>query len=143
MRLATAAASSLRLRGVDARAARLLVSTRAVADQSGLSTAARAANLRGALRAVGPPRTGVVVVDDVVTTGATLVEAARALAAAGHDVRGAAVVAATTRRRTRRPPVDEHHPEGGQPFSPDRKGVNVTTGNREEARWRRSPRDRR
>ena len=93
-RLAVAAARTL---GVPA--ARLLVPARAVADQSGLSTAARAANLTGALRAL-PDRSGlpVVVVDDVVTTGATIVEAARALSAGGHHVIGAAVVAATTRR---------------------------------------------
>lgn len=95
-RLARAAAGLLP--GVTA--ARLLVPTRRVADQAGLSHAARAANLRGALaaRAGAPGR--VVVVDDVMTTGATLVEAARALRAAGHVVLGAAVVAATARRRS-------------------------------------------
>ena len=96
-RLAQAAA---RLLPAGVTAARLLVPTRRVADQAGLSHAARAANLRGALAA----RTGapgrVVVVDDVMTTGATLVEAARALRAAGHAVVGAAVVAATARRRS-------------------------------------------
>ena len=94
LRLARAAAAT---RGL--RAAPLLVPARAVADQSGLSTQGRAANLAGALRArsdlAGLP---VVVVDDVVTTGATLVEAARALREGGARVRGAAVVAATQRR---------------------------------------------
>ena len=93
MRLATAAASHL---GADAR--RLLVPARKVADQSGLTTAQRAGNLAGALRATGVAGAPVVVVDDVMTTGATLVEAARALAAAGHPVAGAAVLAATRRR---------------------------------------------
>ena len=93
MRLAKAAAREL---GVEAR--RLLAPARAVADQAGLSTAQRAANLAGALRATGVPGLPVVVVDDVMTTGATLVEAARALAAGGHPVAGAAVVAATRRR---------------------------------------------
>jgi predicted amidophosphoribosyltransferase len=94
-RLATAAAGGVP--GVRSR--RLLVPARAVADQSELTTAGRAANLSGALRA--PRRLdglSVVVVDDVVTTGATLAEAARALRAAGADVRGCAVVAATVRR---------------------------------------------
>lgn len=98
MRLATAAAAALRRREVEAAACRLLLPAREVADQAGLTTVQRAANLRGALRGVGRPVLSVVLVDDVVTTGATLVEAARALAAAGHEVVGAAVVAATRRR---------------------------------------------
>lgn len=97
-RLAVAAAHGV----PGARARSLLVATRAVADQSGLTTAGRTSNLSGALRARrrlgGVP---VVLVDDVVTTGATLAEAARALRAAGADVRGCAVVAATRRRTTR------------------------------------------
>ena len=98
MRLATGAAA--RLDGpVVAR--RMLSQARALADQSGLTTAERAANLAGALRASGGPGPPVVIVDDVITTGATLVEAARALGAAGHLVLGAAVVAATTRRAWR------------------------------------------
>ncbi len=100
MRLARAGAVALRSRGVDAIAARLLVPARQVADQSGLSSAERAANLHGALRATGVPRGRVVIVDDVVTTGATLVEAARALTAFGHLVGGASVIAATARRPT-------------------------------------------
>jgi predicted amidophosphoribosyltransferase len=104
-RLACSAAGAL-ARGptpLDVAAVPLLVPVRRVADQSGLSTAERRANLRGALavgrraegRLVGVP---VVVVDDVVTTGATLVEATRALSAAGGVVVGAACVAATQRR---------------------------------------------
>lgn len=96
-RLARAAVAELRRRGVAVRGARLLVPVRAVADQSGLSTAQRAANLHGALQARGGAPARVVLLDDVMTTGATLVEAARALRAEGHDVLGAAVLAATMR----------------------------------------------
>jgi predicted amidophosphoribosyltransferase len=80
----------------------VLVHARHVEDQSGLDTAARSANLAGALR-VRRRLDGlaVVVVDDVVTTGATLAEATRALTVAGGSVRGAAVVAATVLRGTR------------------------------------------
>ncbi|MCW2543186.1 MAG: ComF family protein [Frankiales bacterium] len=95
LRLARAAATSL---GPGVVAASLLRPARRVADQSGLTTAQRAANLRDALSAVPALGTPVLVVDDVVTTGATVVEATRALRAAGHQVLGAAVVAATTRR---------------------------------------------
>lgn len=95
MRLAVAAAAHL---GPPFVARRMLGQARALADQSGLTTGQRAANLSGALVAVASPGPPVVVIDDVVTTGATLVEAARALRAAGHVVTGAAVVAATTRR---------------------------------------------
>jgi predicted amidophosphoribosyltransferase len=99
LRLAQAAARALQSQGVPAHAARLLVPTRAVADQAGLTANERATNLHGALRGTGVPGPLVVVVDDVVTTGATLVEAARALVRQGHSVVGASVVAATTRRR--------------------------------------------
>lgn len=114
-RLARAAASALRSRGVPARADRLLVPARRVADQSGLRAAQRAANLHGALRATGAPGGVVVVVDDVVTTGATLAEAARALVARGHCVGGAAVVAATARR--------EVSPGRASPLLSARQGV--------------------
>lgn len=94
-RLAVAAAR----RVPGARVRGLLVPVRAVADQAGLSTAGRAANLAGAMRGRPPPDgLPVVVVDDVVTTGATLAEAVRALRRGGADVRGCAVVAATRRR---------------------------------------------
>jgi len=99
-RLARTAAATLRDEGRGATAVRLLAPARRTADQAGLSSAQRAANLRGALVATGRPTLPVVVVDDVVTTGATLVEAARALRAGGHRVVGAAVVAATQRSRS-------------------------------------------
>lgn len=80
-----------------------LAPQRRVADQAGLGTLGRAANLRGAL-VVGRRWQSVVegrrclVVDDVITTGATLVECSRALAAAGAAGVVAATMGATQRR---------------------------------------------
>lgn len=108
LRTARVAASLLRRTGIDATVARLLVPAAPLADQAGLSSAQRAANLRGALRCRsrpgGDPRP-VVVVDDVITTGATAREAQRALESAGFRVAGIATVAATRRRD-----VQEHRP---------------------------------
>lgn len=98
MRLARTAARTLRASGRTAATGRLLLPARAVADQAGLGSLERAANLRGALRARTCPAARVVLVDDLVTTGATLQEAARALSRAGHQVVGAAVLGATHRR---------------------------------------------
>lgn len=100
-RLAVRAARLLAVPAVPA-----LVLVRRVADQSGLSAEARAANVRDAFAAdpaAVPALTGrrLVVVDDVMTTGWTLDAAARALRTAGLDVAGAAVVAAGLDR----PPV--------------------------------------
>ena len=83
-----------------------LVPARRTADQAGLNSRARAANLHGAYavpsrRAALVRGRRVLLVDDVVTTGATLTESARALEEAGATVVGAAVVAATMRRRGR------------------------------------------
>lgn len=98
------------------RAAPLLMPVRAVADQAGLDTRGRAANLAGAL-AVRRPLDGlaVVVVDDVMTTGATLVEAARALREGGAQVRGAAVVAAVARHRSAPRVVNDATQRGPRP----------------------------
>lgn len=102
-RLALAAARSLSASGAPASAARCLAPARQVADQAGLGSAQRAANLAGALQVSERGRRCVaagalvILVDDVVTTGASLTEAARALAAAGITVHGAATVAATQR----------------------------------------------
>ena len=83
------------------RVVRALRPVRAVADQSGLDHAARAANLVNAFVADDAVREllaghDVVIVDDIMTTGATLAESARALAQVGHQSR-AACVAATRR----------------------------------------------
>ncbi|WP_433499858.1 ComF family protein [Sphaerimonospora sp. CA-214678] len=112
--VAEAAAAELRLLGPPVVSVPMLRQSRRVADQAGLSSARRAANLSGAFE-VAPGRTGllaalqrrgavVVLVDDIVTTGSTLAEAARALRLAGAEVPLAVTVAATPRRTATRPP---------------------------------------
>ena len=105
LRLARRAAAFCRAAGVSVSCAPALHLVRRTADQTGLSSGARAANLHGALATIPSWRTLisgrlVVVVDDVITTGATLAEAARALRAAGAVVPYVAVIAATQRDRT-------------------------------------------
>lgn len=118
------AAAAVRERGLDAtgvlarraartlarsrpvRTASLLAQRRGLADQSGLDSAQRAANLRGGLRLTrglhaarhAPHGSALVVVDDLVTTGASLTEAVRCLDGAGYEVLGGATVSATVRR---------------------------------------------
>jgi predicted amidophosphoribosyltransferase len=86
-RIALAAAGELRRSGTAARVAAVLRQRRAVADQSGLNSRQRLANLAGALEVAGGGvrlLTGgrVVLVDDLMTTGASLTEAARAVRSA-------------------------------------------------------------
>lgn len=64
----------------------LLARPRATRTQTALAPEARRANVAGAFRAAAlPPRTRVLLVDDVFTTGATLVEAAVTLLEAGAE----------------------------------------------------------
>lgn len=74
---------------------------RPVSDQAGLTVQGRRDNVRLAMRATPPRRSGPAawIVDDVMTTGATLDEAARALSASGWVVAGISVVAAVDSRR--------------------------------------------
>jgi predicted amidophosphoribosyltransferase len=99
--LADVAAAELRTAGVPARTMRLLgrAGGRRVRDSAGLDAAQRRANLAGRfrVRALPPPGSRLVLVDDVVTSGATLTEAAGVLSAVAAPVL-AAVVAATPRR---------------------------------------------
>jgi predicted amidophosphoribosyltransferase len=115
LRVARVTAAVLRREGGSVQVLPVLRHRRRVADQSGLDTAARQANLAGSLHVPGGLissfREGsLVVVDDVVTTGATLCEAARALGDArasqetlipsstGSVALCAATLAATVRR---------------------------------------------
>ncbi len=86
-RIALAAAGELRRTGTSARVVGVLRQRRAVADQAGLDSRQRLANLAGALEVpAGSARLlgggPVVLVDDLMTTGASLAEAARAVRAA-------------------------------------------------------------
>ncbi len=96
--LAVSAARRLSRQGRHVVVVSALRHVRRLADQSSLDTAARWANLHGAMVA-RPLRGPVVVVDDVCTTGATLAEACRALAAGGNADSQAATISATVLRR--------------------------------------------
>lgn len=64
-------------------------------DSVGLDTSARERNIAGRVRLRGqPPRTEVLIVDDIVTTGATARESVRALQAVGVRVAAVLTIAA-------------------------------------------------
>jgi predicted amidophosphoribosyltransferase len=101
------AVARLRAESYDATAALLLVSSRRVVDQAGLSASERASNLAGSMSCPSPglgrlarrrARARVVICDDVLTTGATAAEAQRALGAVGLSPVAIATIAATRRR---------------------------------------------
>ena len=105
--LARVAVSRLRRAGHGACAAPLLVSSRSVLDQAGLSAAERSANLAGSMACPSPrlarlaarhARAHLIICDDVLTTGASAAEAQRALSAVGLAPVAIAVIAATRRR---------------------------------------------
>ncbi|MFE6647917.1 ComF family protein [Nocardioides sp. NPDC057772] len=101
------AAAMLRQHGLDVRHHRLLRTRPGVADQAGLDSRQRRANLDGSITCPASgirtlartvPRATFVVCDDVITTGATAREAQRALESVGLGVKAIATVAATQRR---------------------------------------------
>lgn len=103
-RIALAAAGELRRGGTRARVLGVLRQRRVVADQAGLNSRQREANLRGALEVTagcGRLLAGgrVVIVDDLMTTGASLAEAARAIRDVDTESKGTAAVV-TARENT-------------------------------------------
>ncbi len=107
LRVSRVAARQLRRTGFVVEVARLLEQHRPVADQVGLGSEQRAANLSGSMRVRSTARSwlarggipvSVVLCDDVVTTGATAREAQRTLERSGLRVRAVVTVAATRRR---------------------------------------------
>ncbi|MFE6506817.1 ComF family protein [Nocardioides sp. NPDC057767] len=101
------AAAMLRQHGVGVRHHRLLRTRPGVADQAGLDSGQRRANLDGSISCPASgirtlartfPRARFIVCDDVITTGATAREAQRALESVGLEVSAIATVAATQRR---------------------------------------------
>jgi predicted amidophosphoribosyltransferase len=107
LRVSRVAARRLRRVGNDVQVARLLEQHAAVADQVGLGTEQRAANLSGSMRVRPVVRArlarldvpvSLVLCDDVVTTGATAREAQRTLEESGLRIRAVVTVAATRRR---------------------------------------------
>jgi predicted amidophosphoribosyltransferase len=105
--LARLVVASLRAEAYDVSLAPLLVSSRRVVDQAGLSAGERSRNLAGSMSCPSPgvarlarrrARARVLICDDVLTTGATAAEAGRALRAVGLEPVALATIAATRRR---------------------------------------------
>ncbi|MEU6133973.1 ComF family protein [Nocardioides sp. NPDC047086] len=101
------AAAMLRQHGLGVRHHLLLRTRPGVADQAGLDSRQRQANLDGSITCPASgirtlakkiPRATLIVCDDVITTGATAREAQRALESVGLGVKAIATVAATQRR---------------------------------------------
>jgi predicted amidophosphoribosyltransferase len=93
-RMARIAAAAL-ARPPDIAVVQALRMTALARDSVGLGTSARERNIAGKVRLRGrPPRTDVVIVDDIVTTGATGRESVRILHAAGVRVAGVLAIAA-------------------------------------------------
>ncbi|MDI3407469.1 ComF family protein [Streptomyces cavernicola] len=132
-RIARAAARELRRSDITAQVLPVLRQGRPVADQSGLNSRQRMANMSGALETV--PGAGrllagrrVVLVDDLMTTGASLAEGARALAeaptrsgTAGTPVRG-------TRTRGTPPGGQAGSRERGRSGTVDTSAPNARSG---------------
>lgn len=94
--VARACALALTRAGHRASVASVLRLSGQARDSVGLGPEARAANLRGRLRCVGPAPPSAVLLDDVITTGATAVACAAALEAAGtHETTVLAFTATT------------------------------------------------
>ncbi|GHF46451.1 hypothetical protein GCM10017566_19460 [Amycolatopsis bartoniae] len=96
-RLARSCAAALAEQGRSAAVAPALRLTSGVRDAVGLTRAQRAANLAGRLRldprGLPPPRTPLILLDDVITTGTTVAACARTLEEGGYPV--AAVLSLT------------------------------------------------
>lgn len=101
------AVGCLRAESYAVSSAPLLVSSRRVVDQAGLSATERSRNLAGSMSCPSPgvarlarrrARARVLICDDVLTTGATAAEAGRALRAVGLEPVALATIAATRRR---------------------------------------------
>jgi predicted amidophosphoribosyltransferase len=94
--VARACAVALARGGHRASVAPVLRLSGSARDSVGLDPDARAANLRGRLRCVGPAPASAVVLDDVITTGATAIACVAALREAGTETTTVLAFTATT-----------------------------------------------